>query len=231
MAAEDRNGEVSTLGECTDCSDTTRERSFDELAKSLAYGKLSRRSILRMLGGVLLGGALASIPGVAWAQRGGQSFRSCPPEADIRCGPECCEGFTRIPARCARVVRSVYARPGKLSVADLPTDVASLHSRYASTGSALALRRPPYVVTKPPTTSTAAAKKVGNHSVVITILSLVPYAAIPHAAMVSAALFGVKRASMDSASAPRGLRVAMYAAQTLACAAATGLLVSAAIPH
>ena len=95
MAAEDRNGEVSTLGGCTDCSDTTRERSFDELAKSLANGKLSRRSILRMLGGVLLGGALASIPGVAWAQSGGRSFRSCPPEADIRCGRECCEGFTR----------------------------------------------------------------------------------------------------------------------------------------
>jgi hypothetical protein len=95
MAAEDRNGEVSTLGGCTDCSDTTREHSFDELAKSLANGKLSRRSILRMLGGVLLGGALASIPGVAWAQRDIAGIRSCPPGAQLRCGRECCEDFTR----------------------------------------------------------------------------------------------------------------------------------------
>lgn len=123
-----------------------------------------------------------------------------------------------VPARCARVVRSVYARLGKLSVAAPPTDVAS-PMRCASTGSALALRRPPCVVSKPTTTSTAAAKA---NSVVVTILSLVPYAAIPRAAVMEpAALSTVKFASMDSASAPRGLRVAMYAAETLASAAAT----------
>jgi hypothetical protein len=135
-----------------------------------------------------------------------------------------------VPARCARVVRSVYARPGKLSVADLPTDVASLQSRrYASTGSACALRVLLSVVSKPTTTSTAAAKKVGDHSVVVTILPLVPYAAIPRAAVMEpAALSTVKFASMDSASAPRGLRVAIYAAQAIACAAAVE---SVAIPH
>ena len=72
MAAEDHNGEVvSSQGECTDCS--TTESSFDELAKSLADGKLSRRRVLKMLGGALMGGALASIPGAAWAAKGGNS--------------------------------------------------------------------------------------------------------------------------------------------------------------
>jgi hypothetical protein len=94
MAAEDRNGEVvSTQGECTDCSTTTtattRERSFDELAKGLADGKLSRRKAVRMLGGALLGGALASIPGVAWAAKPA----SCPPGVP-KCGKNCCPDVT-----------------------------------------------------------------------------------------------------------------------------------------
>jgi hypothetical protein len=66
MAAEDRNGEVSTQAECTGCS--PRESSFDELAKELASGSLSRRKVLRLMGGVLVGSALASIPGIAWAK-------------------------------------------------------------------------------------------------------------------------------------------------------------------
>src|SRR5215211_1888668 len=65
MAAEDHYGEVTTQGECTDCS--TSERSFDELAKGFANGELSRRKALRMLGGALVEGMLASVPGAAWA--------------------------------------------------------------------------------------------------------------------------------------------------------------------
>jgi hypothetical protein len=51
---------------------STREHSLDELAKGLASGTVSRRQALRLMGGALLGGVLASIPGgVALAQRGG----------------------------------------------------------------------------------------------------------------------------------------------------------------
>ena len=45
----------------------TTERSLDELAKGLASGTLSRGKALRWMGGALLGAALASFPGVAWA--------------------------------------------------------------------------------------------------------------------------------------------------------------------
>jgi hypothetical protein len=87
MAVEDHNGEVvSPQEECPDCSTTTastRERSFDELAKGLANSKLSRRGMLRMLGGALLGGTLASIPGVAWAAKSGCA-------SGVTCKGKCC---------------------------------------------------------------------------------------------------------------------------------------------
>jgi hypothetical protein len=47
--------------------------SFDELAKGLASGTLSRGKALRLLGAALIGGAFASMPGVAWAAKGGNS--------------------------------------------------------------------------------------------------------------------------------------------------------------
>jgi hypothetical protein len=45
----------------------TENHSFDELAKGLASGNLSRRQALKLVGGALLGGLLVSIPGVAQA--------------------------------------------------------------------------------------------------------------------------------------------------------------------
>jgi hypothetical protein len=48
-------------------SEPTGEYSLDELAKGLATGTLSRGKALRWMGGALLGAALASLPGVAWA--------------------------------------------------------------------------------------------------------------------------------------------------------------------
>jgi hypothetical protein len=42
--------------------------SLDDLARGLANGTVSRREALRWMGGVLLGGTLASIPGVALAK-------------------------------------------------------------------------------------------------------------------------------------------------------------------
>jgi hypothetical protein len=41
--------------------------SLDELAKGLASGTLSRGKALRLMGGALVGAALASVPGVTWA--------------------------------------------------------------------------------------------------------------------------------------------------------------------
>src|SRR5215217_3343514 len=49
----------------------TGKHSFDELAKGLATGTVSRRQVLRLFGGALLGGLMASIPGVALAQKTG----------------------------------------------------------------------------------------------------------------------------------------------------------------
>ena len=52
---------------------TMGEPSFDELARGLAVGTVSRRKALRLVGAALVGGALASLPGAAWAARGGNS--------------------------------------------------------------------------------------------------------------------------------------------------------------
>ena len=65
MAAEDRNGEVSTQGERTE--PTTREHSFDTLTRGLANGSISRRKALRVLGASLAGSVMAAIPGAAIA--------------------------------------------------------------------------------------------------------------------------------------------------------------------
>src|SRR5215217_7745025 len=61
MAAEDLPRQVHNQ------EDITEEHSFDELARALANGSVSRRQALRLMGGALLGGVLACIPGVALA--------------------------------------------------------------------------------------------------------------------------------------------------------------------
>src|SRR5215217_139299 len=62
MPTEDQNKDTPTpIGR-------TWEHSFDEAAKGLASGMVSRRGALKLVGGALLGGLLASIPGVALAQ-------------------------------------------------------------------------------------------------------------------------------------------------------------------
>src|SRR5215213_9612784 len=63
------------------------ETSFDDLAKGLHDGTLSRRGALRMLGAALFGGALASVPGMAFAA----PCRS----PRTRCAGQCCaDGVT-----------------------------------------------------------------------------------------------------------------------------------------
>ena len=61
MPAEDQNREEANL------QSTNENHSFDELAKGLANGSATRRQALRWMGAALLGGVLASIPGVALA--------------------------------------------------------------------------------------------------------------------------------------------------------------------
>jgi hypothetical protein len=56
------------LGKGGPMSPEAREHSFDELAKGLASGTVSRRKALRLMGGALLGAALAAVPRAAWAQ-------------------------------------------------------------------------------------------------------------------------------------------------------------------
>jgi hypothetical protein len=93
--------------------DTTSELSFDDLARGLGSGALSRRQAMRLLGGSLLGSALALIPGVAGAAPQGPKCKplhdkcttnvqccsnfcdkngkqcSCPPETEIACNNRC----------------------------------------------------------------------------------------------------------------------------------------------
>ena len=57
-------------------SQQTTNRYFDELASGLASGSISRGKAIRLMGAALLGGTLASFPGVAWAAEGGGGGRS-----------------------------------------------------------------------------------------------------------------------------------------------------------
>jgi Stigma-specific protein, Stig1 len=60
-----------------------REESFfDELARGLADGSVTRAKAIRLMGGALVGAALASVPGVAWAND------RCS-EGQTRCGDRC----------------------------------------------------------------------------------------------------------------------------------------------
>jgi hypothetical protein len=94
MLAKGSNGEGTTPGECTDCATTAKESSFDELAKGLASGTISRSRALQLMGTVVLGGVLASIPGVAWAQQrgrgggGGSAHGRCP-QGTVNCRGKC----------------------------------------------------------------------------------------------------------------------------------------------
>src|SRR5215216_1297671 len=57
-------------------SPEARDQSFDELTRGLASGNISRGKALRLMGAALLGGTLASFPGVAWAAKGGGGGQS-----------------------------------------------------------------------------------------------------------------------------------------------------------
>jgi hypothetical protein len=91
--------------------------SLDEIAKGLATGNLSRGKALRWMGGALLGAALASFPGVAWAdddcRRLGRECRrdsQCCSRNCVRRGDDkvcgCPEGKRRCADRCVNLQRN-----------------------------------------------------------------------------------------------------------------------------
>jgi hypothetical protein len=94
----------------------TREHSLDELAKGLATGTLSRGKAIRWMGGALLGAALASVPGVAWANDCRRLGRACRRDSQccsrncVRRGDDkvcgCPEGQDRCNDRCVNLERN-----------------------------------------------------------------------------------------------------------------------------
>jgi hypothetical protein len=53
-----------------------RDGVFDDLARGLADGTLTRGKAIRLMGAALVGGGLASFPGTAWAAKGGGGGKS-----------------------------------------------------------------------------------------------------------------------------------------------------------
>jgi hypothetical protein len=72
-------------------TDDRRESTFDELAKGLASGEVSRGKALRLMGAALVGGTLASVPGIAWAApRPRPDGKKC--KRDSQCASGNCAG-------------------------------------------------------------------------------------------------------------------------------------------
>jgi hypothetical protein len=105
--------ESGTKGVVDTRPDPGIDASLDELAKGLATGTLSRGKAIRWMGGALLGAALASVPGVAWANDCRPLGRECRRDSQccsrncIRRGDDkvcgCQEGQTRCGERCVNL--------------------------------------------------------------------------------------------------------------------------------
>jgi hypothetical protein len=90
--------------------------SFDELAKGLATGTVTRSKVLRWMGSALVGAALASVPGVVWANDCRRLGRECRRDSQccsrncVRRGDDkvcgCPEGKTRCNDRCVNLKRN-----------------------------------------------------------------------------------------------------------------------------
>jgi Stigma-specific protein, Stig1 len=70
-------------------TEETRGRSLDELAKGLANGEVSRGKALRLIGAALVGGTLASIPGMVWAARTPPPGKGGCPQGKTLCRGKC----------------------------------------------------------------------------------------------------------------------------------------------
>jgi|SRR5215208_1127579 len=76
--------------------ESTVEYSFDDLARGLASGTISRRKALKWLGGAFLGGVLVSIPGIAWAK---PKPGKCTHDKQCPTGQTCQDGVC-VPREC-----------------------------------------------------------------------------------------------------------------------------------
>jgi len=84
--------------------DTTEEYSFDELAKGLASGTLSRRKALKLISTTILGtGVLAFFPGVSTAAEGARC-----PDSGTGCDVECRGDIAR--KRDCRCIRTAEGK-------------------------------------------------------------------------------------------------------------------------
>jgi hypothetical protein len=94
----------------------TTQSTLDDLAKGLASGTLSRGKAIRWMGSALLGAALASVPGVAWANDCRRLGRECRRDSQccsrncVRWGDDkvcsCPTGQDRCGDRCVNTQRN-----------------------------------------------------------------------------------------------------------------------------
>lgn len=98
MSAEDKE-----FGKLPTREDTTEEFSFDELAKGLASGRISRSRALKLVGAAILGGGvLTLLPGVAAGQVEAEAAGEGCPEDGAAIDNERCPIRTRNGRRRAR---------------------------------------------------------------------------------------------------------------------------------
>jgi hypothetical protein len=82
--------EENGTGRFSSQEDSTAQHRFDDLARGLASGALSRRRALRLLGGALVGSLMASFPGVAGAtERNRDNDERCRNRLKTRCNGKC----------------------------------------------------------------------------------------------------------------------------------------------
>jgi len=82
--------EENGTGQFSSREDSTAQHSFDDLARGLASGSLSRRRALRLLGGALAGSLMASFPGVArGTERKRDNDKRCRDAQKTRCNGKC----------------------------------------------------------------------------------------------------------------------------------------------
>ena len=95
-------------------SPESRESSFDELARGLASGTVSRRKALKWMGAALLGGALASGPSVAQAAPFSPGFERCGRDWTTRT-TRCCDTSSQF---CSGRGQGKHCRPLACTAAD-----------------------------------------------------------------------------------------------------------------
>jgi hypothetical protein len=118
-------------------SPEARDHSFDELTRGLASGKLSRGKALRLMGAALVGGALASIPGIAEAapalKSGGRKCRSGLQCETGLCLPSgVCSGFPsgrKASRLCPEGCLSIVLEDGSIGCYSCPSGGCSLATR------------------------------------------------------------------------------------------------------